>query len=802
MIKSKAIMLMRVIILGTLFVTSNSISTLYAKIVCTNLTDCTIPTDSILSVKEFTLLATRADKKIRTDSIINLKKLIVVGTHADKKILIDSIINLKEITVVATRADKKTPIAFTTISAKQLHENNVGKDIPYLLNMQPSILTTSDAGMGVGYTSIRIRGTDDSRINISVNGVPMNDAESNMVYFVNMTDLASSLEDIQVQRGAGTSTNGGGAFGGSVNMRTSGFNNTAGVDIESSYGSFNTHKETIKATTGLLNKHWSFDGRYSNIGTDGYIDRASSKLNSYMLQAAHYGESTVLRFITFNGWEQTYHAWNYASKDDMQKYGRTYNSCGEYKDDNGDTQYYKDQTDNYNQQNYQLLLTKQFSNYWNLHAAAFYTHGKGYYEEYKTDTRVNKYGLTSYVGEDGELVKSDLVRRKKMANDFGGGVFSLHYRSKNLHFTLGGGLNRYVGDHFGNVISVRDKNITIPKGLEYYRNQGRKTNANIYAKSEYQLTKTFNIYTDLQYHYIDYKVGGKNDNWDWNSGAMQYLDIHDSFYFFNPKFGINWQATVNNRFYASISIAQKEPTRNNYTDGFINKYPKSELLKDYELGYEYRTHSLFLGANVYFMDYKNQLVLTGELNEIGEPVAENVANSYRTGIELMGKWKFARQWTFNANATLSKNCIKDYEETLYDNNWENPISKKIGDMDIAFSPNFIGNARLTYENKSWFASLSNQYVSKQYLTNSEQEDLTIDSYNVMNFEINYTFTLHLVKKVTVGITVYNLLDEEYENNGWGYSGYVIDNGKPLRQNSNGLSAQAGIHFMGHIALKF
>ena len=758
--KSKALMLLGVVILGTLVFTFISTSSIYAqKTAYTNLSD--------------------------------------------------SIISIKGVTVVSTRAGEKTPIAFTTISEKQLQKNNTGQDIPYLLSMQPSVLTTSDAGMGVGYTSMRIRGTDGSRINISVNGVPMNDAESEAVYFVNMPDLASSLKDIQVQRGAGTSANGSGAFGGSVNMRTSGYSNKAGVNYERSYGSFNTHKETVKLNTGLLNKHWSVEGRYSNIGTDGYIDRASVKLHSYMLQSAYYGKNSVLKFLTFNGWEKTYHAWNYASKEEMQKYGRTYNSCGEYTDDNGDIQYYKDQTDNYNQQNYQLSLTQKLSDGWNLNAAAFYTHGRGYYEEYKIDRTIAEYGLSAYIGANGDTVTtSDLVRRKKMSNDFGGGVFSLDYSDENLDVSIGGGLNRYVGDHFGKVVSVRDKNITIPDGLEYYRNQGRKTDANIYGKAEYQLTKTFNLYTDLQYRYIDYKIDGRNDNWDWNTGAMQDLAIHDSFNFFNPKFGVNWQANVNNRFYASFAIAQKEPTRNNYTDGLVAEYPKSELLRDYEAGYEYRTNTLFLGANFYFMDYKDQLVLTGQLNEIGEAVAENEPDSYRTGIEFMGKLKLNKQWTLEANATISKNRIEDYEEILNDETDdslhvpEKPISKKIGDVAIAFSPDFTGNARLSYENKGWFASLSNQYVSKQYLTNSEQEDLTIDPYNVMNFELNYSFAMHLINKATVGFTVYNLLDQEYENNGWGGSGYVVKDGVKVRQNSSGLSAQAGIHIMGHIVFNF
>ena len=739
-----------------------------------------------------------------------LAGFLVIGTtmsalHAEKvqPNKTDSIINLEEVEIVSTRAGGKTPIAYTTITAKQLQENNAGQDIPYLLSSTPSILTTSDAGMGIGYTSMRVRGTDGTRINITVNGVPMNDAESHTVYFVNMPDLASSLKDIQVQRGAGTSTNGGGAFGASVNMQTSGLQKDPEVSVDGSFGSFNTHKETVKVNSGLLKNHWSVGGRFSNIGTDGYIDRASVKLNSYMLHAGYYGDNTALRFLTFNGWEQTYHAWNYASKDEMKAFGRTYNSCGEYTDDLGNTAYYKDQIDRYNQQNYQVLLTQALKNHWDLHAALFYTHGKGYYEEYKTGRTLTQYGLTPYQDATGAWVEeSDLVRRKKMSNDFGGSIVSLNYKGDRLQATLGGGLSRYVGDHYGKLVSVRDPQVAFDKEGTYYTNQGRKTDANVYAKAEYQWTDWLNLYGDMQYRFIDYKIEGSNDNWDWNTEAMQMLEVKDQFKFFNPKVGLNVQATDHHRFYASFAVAQKEPTRNNYTDGIITALPKSELLKDYEAGFEYRTQRFFAGVNGYFMDYKDQLVLTGELNNIGEAMATNMPDSYRMGVELMGKWQLTKQWTWDANTTLSKSCIQKYTETLYEDGWKNPVSTELGNMTTAFSPSVIANMGITYQTKGWRFSLHEQYVSKQYLTNSEQEDLTIDPYKVANLEVGYTFKPCFAKTATVGFTVYNLLDEEYENNGWGYSQYTKVEGVNVRQNSSGLAAQAGIHAMGHFTLNF
>jgi len=750
-------------------------------------------------------------KKMKKGKAVMLAGALVISASISaqkaegfKTFKTDSIINLDNVEIISTRAGKKTPIAYTNITAEELQKKNVGEDIPYLLSNSPSILTTSDAGAGIGYTSMRVRGTDGTRINVTVNGIPMNDAESHGLYFVNMPDFASSLKNVQIQRGAGTSTNGGSAFGASVNMQTESMKSEPSVEVNGSYGSFNTHKETVKMSSGLIKDHWTVDARYSNIGTDGYIDRASVDLNSYMFQAGYYGATTAIRFLTFNGWEETYHAWNYASKEEMKEFGRTYNSCGEYTDDEGNTKYYNNQTDNYNQANYQLLLTQQLGNHWNLHTSLFYTKGTGYYEEYKLRRSLEEYNLSPYIDDLGnEVTKSDLVRRKEMSNDYGGGLVSFDYKGESLHANFGGGINRYVGDHYGKVIKVRDTQVNVPAGNEYYNNQGRKTDINIYGKVEYQLTDALSLYSDLQYRTIDYKIDGANDNWDWNIGKMQELNINDSFHFFNPKFGFNIQPDANNRFYASFAVAQKEPTRNNYTDGLFSEKPQSERLNDYEFGYQYHNRTIMVGFNAYYMDYKDQLVLTGDLNEIGEAVAMNVPNSHRMGIELMGKWKVNKQWTLNANSTLSRSRIENYSETLYEDGWKNPITNYIGDVTNAFSPSFIGNIALSYENAGWYASLNNQYVSKQYLTNSEQEDLTIDPYNVANLEINYTFTPRFTKGITVGVTIYNLFDETYENNGWGSSSYTVIDGKKVRDNSYyGLAAQAGIHMMAHISMKF
>ena len=727
---------------------------------------------------------------------------VCAQTHQDDSLLIKQ---LDEVEVIATRATKTTPVAFTNITKQEIQKRNYGQDIPYLLSMTPSVIATSDAGTGIGYTSLRVRGTDASRINITANGIPMNDAESHQVFWVNIGDFASSLKDMQVQRGVGTSTNGAGAFGASVNMQTGELNMQPYVRVDASAGSYGTHKETLHIGTGLLHDHWAFDARLSNINTDGYIDRASVALNSYYLQGGWYGDGTSVKLIAFGGKEQTYHAWNYASKKEWAAYGRSYNSCGYmYTDEQGKDHYYEDQTDNYVQKNFQLLFNHDFSGQWNLNAALHYTKGDGYYQEYKRNRTLTEYGLEPfYVGE--ELVKkSDLVRKKMMDNGFGGGVLSLTYKGTIVNATLGGGFNRYDGDHFGRILWLKNYVGNLDVDKDYYFNNATKDDGNVYLKADFAITRGLNAYADMQYRHISYKIKGENDNYDWaGRGAMQSLNIDEQFDFFNPKFGLNWQINSSHRLFASFSVANKEPTRNNYTDGKFNVHPKSERLYDWELGYNYANSWLNVGANLYYMKYKDQLILTGELNEIGEALAANVPDSYRAGLELTAGVKFGG-FAWDANTTLSKNRIQDFTETLYENEDNTADTWVInhGDTHIAFSPSFIFNNRFAYSYKGLEASLQSQYVSRQFMSNADVKDHLMDAYFVSNLDLSYTFKMRGVKSMTIGATVYNLFNEEYENNGYAGSGFYYDNGEKVRYNYAGYAAQAGTNFLAHISLSF
>jgi len=707
---------------------------------------------------------------------------------------------LDGVEVMATRASKNTPVAFTNISREEIKKNNLGQDLPYLLSMTPGAITTSDAGAGIGYTTIRVRGTDATRINVTANGIPVNDAESHAVFWVNMPDLASSVKDVQVQRGVGTSTNGAGAFGASINMQTGGLSTMPYAELNASAGSFGTHKETLNAGTGLINNHWAFDLRLSNIGTDGYIDRASVKLNSYYLQGAWYGAHTNIKLITFAGEERTYHAWNYASKEEMAKYGRTYNSCGEYVDEDGHLNYYKDQTDNYTQKNWQLLLNHSFSDAVKLNVGLHYTKGDGYYQEYKMDRKLAEYGMKPYE-VDGETVKrSDLIRKKVMDNWFLGGVFSLNYSQGGWNVSLGGGFNRYDGDHFGKVLWVKQSGGDANPDRDYYFNNATKNDGNIYGKASYTFLNGLTAYADLQYRHIDYKIKGTNDKMDGDN--HQFFDVNEHFDFLNPKAGLSWELNPRHRVYGSVAVAHKEPTRNNYTDGNSFDLPKAERLLDYELGYSYTGSWFSGGVNLYYMNYKDQLVLTGELNEIGEAMAVNMPRSYRMGVELMAGIRLPMGFTWDANATLSRNRIKDFTETLYEDDTYEAWRINHGDTHIAFSPSVILNNRFGYNYKGFEAALQTQYVSRQFMTNADVTETLLDAYCVSNLHLAYTFHMKAVKDITIGCTIYNIFNEEYENNGYAGSGYYTDGGKKVRYNYAGYAAQAGINALAHVILRF
>ena len=715
---------------------------------------------------------------------------------------------LQEAIVMATRATATTPIAHTNIGHADIEAVNHGKDIPYLLLSTPSVTAASDAGTGIGYTYLRIRGTDPTRINVTANGIPVNDAESNSVYWVNMGDFSSSLGSVQVQRGVGTSTNGSGAFGASLNMQTESIDNPY-VRIGGSAGSYGTHKETLQFSTGKKG-HWGMSGRLSNIGSDGYIDRASARLNSYFLQGGWFDKHRVVKFVTFNGTERTYHAWDYATRADQDKYGRTYNPSGKYKDADGNTKFYRDQVDDYHQQHYQLLWTERFLPELTLNAALHYTNGIGYYETYKTGRKLYEYALESQLG-----TKSDLVRRKFSQADFYGTVLSLLYKKGKWDVMLGGGWNKYDGNHYGRVMWVREFQGNILPQHPYYRNYSHKQDFNIYARTSYTILRSLKAYVDLQYRYVDYDMYGPTDEWN-GPGDQVRFNIHSNFSYFNPKAGLFYKFSPHHTAYASYALSHKEPTRNDYEDAiWSTTKPKSETLNDVELGYKYISRHFSAGANFYLMLYKNQFVLTGEQDKNGEFVARNVGDSYRRGVELEAAWKPIEWLRWDMNLTWSHNRIKDYTVILDDTG----EAFNLGNTPISYSPELIANNVFSFAWKGFTARMHTQYVAEQYMTNTgfrcfleddKEVGLMLDDYCVTNLELSYEFKhLPFAKSLIVGASIYNIFNKKYDANGAAYT-CVKSNGQGRAMayqdddwNSYAVfSAQAPAHFLIHASISF
>ena len=728
-------------------------------------------------------------------------------------------VELQEVQVTAVRASKKTPMAFTNVGRQELKAVNHGQDVPYLLSLTPSVTTTSDAGNGIGYTSIRVRGTDPTRINITANGIPMNDAESAGLYWVNMGDFASSVQSMQIQRGVGTSTNGAGAFGATINMLTENIGAQPYIGIDLSAGSYYSHKETVRFSTGLLGGHWGLQGRLSNIGSKGYLDRASTKLNSYFLQAGWFGDNTVVKFITFNGIEETYHAWNYTSKYEQSLYGRTYNSCGEYWDAEGNRHYYDDQTDNYHQQNYQLIWNQNIGRELKLNAALHYTKGFGYYNEYKSKRTLFEYDLDNQM----TWAESDIVRKKTMDNDFYGVVASLTYDNKrNLQAILGGGWNRYDGDHYGLTPWVKKPVDELFPDHRYYDNNTRKTDFNIYGKVTYDLLPGLNAFLDLQYRHIGIKMNGPTDAIDWTVNKRIVYDIRESYDFFNPKFGLNYDITSNHKVYASYAIAHKEPTRNNFENNYNAglEMPKTERLNDLEAGYKFQSPRFSAGANIYWMDYKDQFVLTGEIDKIGEAITRNMPNSYRLGVELEAAWRPVDWFRWDINATWSKNRVKDITVNLTDGTVAN-----LGNQPLAFSPDFLLNNILTFNYAGFKASVQSRYISDQYLTNTGLKSyetlddngnpvdvsMMLDGHFTTNLDLSYNFRLPTLglRDATIGLTLYNLFSAKYDNNGWAAPAYTQKNGQVVAtgweasdQYKAGFAPSAPFNMMAHLSVNF
>ncbi len=706
------------------------------------------------------------EKKIRIDQDLKLDFFFEKST-----LLAD------EVLVSATRAGANSATTYRNMNKTELEKNNLGQDLPFLLNQTPSVVVTSDAGAGIGYTGIRIRGSDATRTNVTINGIPYNDPESQGTFWVNLPDFASSVDNIQIQRGVGTSTNGAGAFGGSLNIQTASRRDSAYAELNNSYGSYQTIKNTVSAGTGLINNRFSFDSRLSRIRSDGYIDSAFSKLKSYFLSGAYYGKNSLLRVNVFSGTEKTYQAWN-GVPENLLGTNRTFNSFT-----------YDDQTDNYTQNHYQLLYSHVLYPLFSVNGALHYTHGQGYFEEYKNDQALAKYGIEPVIIGAETISESNLIRRRWLDNDFYGITYSLNYIPKsNLNFTLGGAYNEYDGRHFGEVIWAQYA-ATSHIRQRYYDGKGFKTDFNVFGKANYQLGK-WDLFADLQYRFIRYSISGTDKN-------RNPLDQKDRLHFFNPKLGFTYLINEQNNVYASIAVANKEPNRDDYVNSNLASRPLSENLKDIEVGYRRKATTYSLGLNGFAMIYKNQLIPTGRLNDVGEPVRQNVANSYRCGIELDGKVQIGRRIIWAASAALSQNKVNDFREYLYDNGIliENQYSK----TDIAFSPSFVGSGELSFiPVKNTETAFLSKYVSKQYLDNTSNNSRKLNSYFVNDVRLRYNFNLKAIKNAGLTLLVNNVFNELYESNGAACP--AVENGSVV--NYNYYYPQASRNFLLSLSLKF
>ncbi|MEP6845169.1 MAG: TonB-dependent receptor plug domain-containing protein [Panacibacter sp.] len=695
-------------------------------------------------------------------------------------ILNDLAFLLEPLEVKAIRASERAPFTKTNISKEDLAILNQGQDIPFLLNQTPSVVVNSDAGNGVGYTGIRIRGTDASRINVTLNGIPYNDAESQGTYFVDLPDFASSVNSIQVQRGVGTSTNGSGAFGATINMSTNEFNEKAYGEANNSYGSFNTWKNTMRVGSGLIGDHFTIDARLSRVSSDGYVDRASSNLQSFYFSPAYTSKTTSVRLNIFSGKEKTYQSW-YGLPEALLHTDRTFNAAGTEKA--GEP--YDNQTDNYQQDHYQLFVNQVLNNRWSLNIASFLTRGKGYYEEYKAEQDFQSYGLQNVVIGTETVSSTDLVRDRWLDNYFYGQVFSLQYKKAKDELTFGGSWTKYDGKHHGDIIWA---NIGIPKDYRYYFLTAFKTDENVYAKWLRQVTPNLNVFADLQYRRVEHKMNGFKDN--------PQLIIDRQFNFVNPKAGLSY---FNNGHHAYISyaLAHREPNREDF-EASPAEQPRYETLQDVELGIDKKTAQYSWGATFYYMYYDNQLVLTGKINDVGSYTRTNVPASYRMGVELQGGFTISKWLNAAANLSLSSNKIKSFTEYIDDYDAGKQQSFVHTNTDISFSPSVIAGGNINFMPfKNAELSLLGKYVGRQYMDNTENKNRSLHAYYVQDVRAIYNVKNLLFKEIGFILQVNNIFNKKYEPNGYTYP-YIYD-GSLI--NDNYYYPMAGTNFMFSVNVK-
>ena len=696
---------------------------------------------------------------------------------------------LDEVLVKSVRVDAKSPITHSNVSKKEITKRNLGQDIPILLNFLPSVVTTTDAGAGVGYTGIRVRGVSPQSTNITINGIPYNDAESLGTFWVNLGDFASSIESLQLQRGVGTSTNGSGAFGASINVLTDAiFKNPSG-EISNSFGSFNTRKHTVKFSTGLINDHFEIAGRLSNISSDGYIDRASADLRSYFLQGAYVDENTLIKAIVFGGNEVTYQAW-YGIDAETLADNRTFNFAGIYENDDGNTQFYDNEVDNYSQDHYQLHWNQRYNNYWSTNVGLNYTYGRGFFEQFREDDEFSTYGFEELT-VNGEIQNTtDLIRRRWLDNDFYVINASANYKNNDLDMIFGGSLSHYDGDHFGEVIwaefasqsDIRDR---------YYDGNSLKNDLSVFTKANYKLNDRISLYGDLQVRNVSYKTYGTTSD-------LVLFEVDKDFTFFNPKAGITYDLNNSDSFYFSYARANREPNR---TDFESNNDIEPEQLNDFELGWRHRKGNFSFNANAYYMLYNEQLVLSGRLDDVGNPIRTNSGESYRLGLELEAIIPVSSKLTIQPNMTISSNKNTEIIVSL------NGELENLGKTDISFSPDLVVANAIVYQPiENLQMSLLSKYVGDQYMGNTENPESKLDSFFVNDFNITYTLkTNSIFESVVFTGLVNNILNEEYVSNGYFGSFDFEDSNSPTGISTgffSGFYPQATTNFLLGITLNF
>ena len=694
---------------------------------------------------------------------------------------------LDEVLVQSIRVNADSPVTHSDISKEELEKRNLGQDIPYLLNYLPSVVTTSDAGAGIGYTYIRVRGSDASRVNVTLNGIPFNDSESQGSFWVNLPDFSSSVQNLQLQRGVGTSTNGSGAFGASLNLLSDAVSEEAYGEISNSIGSFATRKHTVKLSTGLLQDHIEISGRLSSIVSDGYIDRASSNLKAYFLQAAYKDDNTLIKAITFGGHEVTYQSWFGIDKETLES-DRTFNPAGMNTDQEGNLRFYDKEEDNYKQDHYQLHWNQRFNNNWSTNLGLNYTYGRGYFEQYKEDEDFEDYNFIP-IEIGGEIINStDLIRRRWLDNDYYVVNANATYKNSKLELTSGAFYSLYKGDHFGEVIwaqyagssKIRDK---------YYFSDATKNEFTVFSKATFKLNSNWQFFVDLQGRFIDYSTQGITSD-------LVGIDVNRNFDFFNPKAGMTYQLNNNNQFYGYYGRANREPTRNDFEEGITT----AEKLNDFELGWRLSSTNFKVNSNLYFMDYKDQLVLSGALNDVGAPLRSTSGNSYRLGLEVDAEWQLSNKWRIMPNVALSTNKNKDFVASV------NGDLVSLGNTNISFSPEIVASNMFVYSPKENLQiGLLTKFVGEQYMGNIDSETSKLDSFFVNDLNVVYELRkIPVFKTIVLNALVNNIFDMKYVSNGYFYT-YDDDFTSPgiiTTIEGAGYYPQSGINFLAGATLKF